>query len=250
MAFSDADARLASFLSSGRADFSFLPPRNSSYAVRGEFASGQAAPVNPSLLSLFEKRLKPSYHVGLTVCEAATLEASLRSQSEALSQSMCVLSGLLGFMRLQNFALVDSSLFNTLVTSLSKSLAHQATLCASHTAFLVLKRRQFYLSHLPVYFSDITSVLCLRLRQFVPTSCSPRLMSLACCRILRPFHLCGPNRPWWMLPRARLVLVLATPVPVILLLGSLRLAAIAESLALLLVARNVCGLTPLLLPLL
>ena len=169
-ALSDAGARLSSFLSSGRADFSFLPPRNSSYAVRSEFASGQAAPVNPSLLSLFEKQLKPSYHVGLTVCEAAALEASLRSQSEALSHSMWVLSGLLGFVRpysmwvlsgllgfvrLQNFAPADSSLFNTLVTSLSKSLAHQATLCASHTAFLVLKRRQFYLSHPPAYFSDV-----------------------------------------------------------------------------------------------
>ena len=50
-----------------------------SYAVRGEFASGQAAPVNPSLLSLFEKQLKPFYHVGLSVREAAALEASLRS---------------------------------------------------------------------------------------------------------------------------------------------------------------------------
>ena len=68
---------------------------------------------------------------------------------------MWVLSGLLGFVRLQNFAPADSSLFNTLVMSLSKSLAHQATLCACHTAFLVLKRRQFYLSHLPAYFSDV-----------------------------------------------------------------------------------------------
>ena len=55
---------LAAFLSSGRSDFSFLPPRNSSYAVRGDFASGQVVPVNPSLLLLFEKQLKPSHHVG------------------------------------------------------------------------------------------------------------------------------------------------------------------------------------------
>ena len=69
---------------------------------------------------------------------------------------MWVLSGLLGFFRLQNFVPADVSLFNTLVTSLSESLAHQASLCASHTTFLVLKRRQFYLSHLPAYFSDIS----------------------------------------------------------------------------------------------
>ena len=49
----------------------------------------------------------------------------------------------------------DSSLFHTLVTSLSKSLAHQALVSASHTAFIGLRRRQFYLSHLPAYFSEV-----------------------------------------------------------------------------------------------
>ena len=46
-------------------------------------------------------------------------------------------------------------LFNSLVTSLSKSLAHQANFTATHLAFLGLKRRQFFLSHLPSYFSDV-----------------------------------------------------------------------------------------------
>ena len=46
-------------------------------------------------------------------------------------------------------------LFNSLVTSLSKSLAHQANFTATHMAFLGLKRRQFFLSHLPSYFSDV-----------------------------------------------------------------------------------------------
>ena len=107
------------------------------------------------LFSLFERRLKPSRHVGLSIREAAAFEASLRSQLEALSQSMWVLSALLTFVCLQNFAPENSSLFNTLVTFLSKSLAHQASLTATHTAFLGLKRRQFYLSHLPSCFSDV-----------------------------------------------------------------------------------------------
>ena len=114
---------------------------------------GVAAPVNPSLLSPFERRFKPSNHVSIR--EAAAFEASLRLQSEALSHSMWVLSALLAFVRLQNFAPEDSSLFNTLVTSLSKSLAHQASLTATHTAFLGLKWRQFYLFHLPAYFSNV-----------------------------------------------------------------------------------------------
>ena len=178
MALAEADSRLASFLASGRSDFSFLPPWNSAYAVKGEFASGQAVPVNPSLLALYDRQLKPSYHVGLTVREAAALESSLRAQSEALSHAMWVLSGLLGFVRLQNFAPSDVTLFNTLVTSLSKSLAHQASLSASHTAFLVLKRRHFYLSHLPSYFLTLISSSCCPLRQSVRIFFLRRLMCL------------------------------------------------------------------------
>ena len=91
----------------------------------------------------------------MSIREAAALEASVHSQSETLSHSMWIFSGLLAFVLLQKFAPEDTSLFNTLVTSLSKSLAHQATLTASHTAFLALKRRQLYLSHLTAYFSDV-----------------------------------------------------------------------------------------------
>ena len=175
MALAEADSLLASFLSSVRSDFSFLPPRNSAYAVKGDFASGQAVPVNPSLLALYDRQLKPSYHVGLTVREAAALESSVRAQSEALSHAMWVLSGLLGFVRLQNFAPSDVTLFNTLATSLSKSLAHQASLSASHTAFLVLKRRYFYLSHLPAYFSDSNK----RAMLFAPAVCADFLFAEA-----------------------------------------------------------------------
>ena len=46
--------------------------------------------------------------------------------------------------------------FFTLVTSLSKSLAHQANLTVTHTAFLGLKRRQFFLLHLLSYFSKVS----------------------------------------------------------------------------------------------
>ena len=111
--------------------------------------------VYPSLLSLFKRLLKPSNHVRMSIREAAALEASLRSQSEALSHSMWVLSALLDFVRLQDFAPEDSSLFNTLVTSLSRSLAHQASLTVTHTAFVGLKRRSFYLSYLPAYFFEV-----------------------------------------------------------------------------------------------
>ena len=83
------------------------------------------------------------------------LEASSRALSESLSHAMWLLSGLMEFVRLQGFSPSEAPLFNTLVTSLSKCLAHQASISASHTAFIGLKRHQFYLSHLPAYFTDV-----------------------------------------------------------------------------------------------
>ena len=74
----------------------------------------------------------------------------------SLSHSMWLLSGLLAFVQLQGFQPADSTLFNTLMTALLKNLAHQALVSASLTAFVGLKRRQFYLSHLPAYFSEVS----------------------------------------------------------------------------------------------
>ena len=111
--------------------------------------------MNPSLLALFERPLQPMLLLGLTIREAVALEASFRAHSESLSHSMWLLFGLLAFVRLQGFQPADSPLFNTFITALSRSLAHHASVAASHTTFMGLKRRQFYLSHLPAYFSEV-----------------------------------------------------------------------------------------------
>ena len=154
-ALSEADSRLASLLASSRSESTLLPLHSAQYAVKGEHVLGYAVPVNPPLLAMFEHPLRPSLHLGLTVREAAVLEALSRSLLESLSRAMWLLSGLLGFVRLQGFFPSDAALFNTLVTSLSKCLAHHASLAASQTAFVGLKHRQFYLSHLPAYFLEV-----------------------------------------------------------------------------------------------
>ena len=106
-------------------------------------------------LSMFERPLRPSLQLGLSVREAVALEASCRSHSEALSFVVAAF-GIAGVCSVANAAL-----FNTLVTLLSKCLAHQASLSASQTAFIGLKCRQFYLSHLLAYFSDINKLAML-----------------------------------------------------------------------------------------
>ena len=77
---SEADARLASLLASGRPDSSLLPQRMSQYAVHEDFASS-AVPVNPSLLSMFEHSLRPSLQLGISLREAALMESSSRFHS-------------------------------------------------------------------------------------------------------------------------------------------------------------------------
>ena len=149
----EANSRLASLLTSGHPASSLLPQRLSQYTVHGDFSSSTAVPVSPSLLSMFECSLCP-LQLSVSLRETCVLQSASRFHSEALSHSMWILSALLAFVHLQGFSPADASLFNTLVTSLSKCLAHQASISASFTAFLGLKRREFYLSHLPAYFSE------------------------------------------------------------------------------------------------
>ena len=135
----DADSHMVSLLASGRSERLFLPPRHTSYAVRGEHASGKAVPVNKSLLAHFDKPLRPFLLVGLSVHDAMALEASFCTQSEALLYSLWVLSGLLGFVRLQGFTPADPAFFSQLVTALSKNLGHPAQVSASHTTYICHK---------------------------------------------------------------------------------------------------------------
>ena len=101
---SEADARLASLLASGRPDSSLLPQHLSQYAVHGDFASSAAVPVNPSLLSMFEHSLRPSLQLGISLREAVLMESSSRFHSEALSHSVAPVcsSGFLSSQRLRS----------------------------------------------------------------------------------------------------------------------------------------------------
>ena len=142
-ALSEADTRLVNFVTSGHGDFLLLSSRSPFDAfhwtllwrvqlwltLRLFLLSGA---LNPRIMWVF-------------------LSTRLR-RSRLLCAPSLRLSALLGFVRLQNFTSEDSALFNTIVTSLSKSLAHQANMTATHTAFLGLKSRQFYLPSSFLFF--------------------------------------------------------------------------------------------------
>ena len=69
----DADTRMAAFLSSGRSDRVFLPSCHLSYAMHGDHVGAKAVPVNESLLAHFERPLRPNLFVGLSVRDAMAL---------------------------------------------------------------------------------------------------------------------------------------------------------------------------------
>ena len=77
-----------------------------------------------------------------------------RSQSEALSHNMWVMSAMLCFLKNDGYSPSDLSLFSQFASSLSMSLAFQANATAFLTAFVGKKRRDFYISHLPSYFPE------------------------------------------------------------------------------------------------
>ena len=151
---SEADSRIVSLLASGRPESSLLPPRNAQYSVGGEASLGSAASVNPSLLAMFKRSLRPSPSrpYGPRGCTfRGFLSGSFRVPFSCdvapvkVSWVLCA----------SRVSLRRTLRYLTLVTSLSKCLAHQASTSTSHTAFVGLKRRHFYLSHLPAYFTDV-----------------------------------------------------------------------------------------------
>ena len=67
---------------------------------------------------------------------------------------MWLLLGLLAFVLLQGFSPDDTALFHSLVTSLSKCLAHQASVLCHTLCSLALNAVSF-ITHLPAYFSEV-----------------------------------------------------------------------------------------------
>ena len=200
------------------------------------------------LFSLFVNQLIPSFLFGLFVPAAAALEASILSWSAPVSHFVWVIFWVARFVRLKPFAPAASSLFLTLVPSLRRALSSGFPVCIPLSSF---QRRLFFLLLLHPCLPVWPSVRWLRLLQWVPPFASSKLMSLDSCWTFSPLffsvvggtvsssELLTKRSPWWLFPPARLVLVLAFSLPMVLLLGGIRLATVAVILVLRLVARAV-----------
>ena len=139
---------------SRRSVLGILSGRKSLYRVSGNPSGARAAVLNEEIEAHLDRKVPSHRLVGVTLADISALESSFKAQTEALSHSMWVLAGLLGMLRNDGYSPRDLPLFNQFVASLSMGMAFQANATCNGTAFSVLKRREYYNSHLPSYISE------------------------------------------------------------------------------------------------
>ena len=185
---SEADAHLASLSASGRPDSSLLLQRMSQYAVHGDFASSSAVPVNPSLLSMFERSLRSSLQLGISLREAALMESSSRFHSEALSffvAAFCA-SRFCSSPRLLSLILLS-------LLCLSAWLTRPLSLLLSLPSLVSSAVTSISPIFLHIFLRQI-SERCWLLLWFVPVLSLLSLMWLACWRTPRLLRRCALSR--------------------------------------------------------
>ena len=126
VALEDADNRLLSHVSSERFDTNMILATHTFYGVVDNPSRGKFLPLNDSFSTLFDKVPSFTRLLGVSLKEAEVLESSFRNMFEILSHSMWILSGVLAYVKSQGFVPRDPSLFDQLVSSLSKGMAQQA----------------------------------------------------------------------------------------------------------------------------
>ena len=125
-----------------------LPRNVLRYAVvdQPHFAAPQ--PVNPPFSRLAGATAVGSKRWGsVTFAEMERLERLFRTQLEAMSSSLWMMSGMLAMLKRDGFNPSTPGLFNTAISSVSASLAFQARAAASGSVFLRAKRRESLLAH-------------------------------------------------------------------------------------------------------
>ena len=125
-----------------------LPHKICRYAVADQPLFAAPQPLNPSFSRLAGASAVGSKHWGsVTFAEMERLKRLFRCQLEATSSSLWMMSGILAMLKRDGFNPSTPGLFNTAISSVSASLAFQASTAASGLVFLRSKRRESLLAH-------------------------------------------------------------------------------------------------------
>ena len=124
-----------------------LPHEIRRYAVADQPLFTAPLPVSPSFSRLAGVAAVGCKRWGsVTFAEMERLERFFRCQLEATSSSIWRMSGILAMLKRDGFNPSTPGLFDTAIASVSASLAFQARLAASGSAFLCSKRRESLLA--------------------------------------------------------------------------------------------------------
>ena len=151
----ESDEKLRKHILEGKFDSNLIPTRKPLYDVSGNPSRGRATLLNKSLEAHLERVPSLSRLLDINLREGAKLETALRNQMEALSHTMWVMSGFIGFLKRDGYTPSDKNLFDTMTYSLSAGLLDQAQVSSSLLNFVGLKRRQFFANLLPPYFAQV-----------------------------------------------------------------------------------------------
>ena len=154
LALQQADDKLARHVQSKMFDFNVVPFRKDFYSVKDLPSGGKELPINSSLEPYLSKYPSAYRQVGINWRDTCRLESALRGQAEAISHTMWMLSGLLGFIQRDGYVPSDKALFQQLTSSISIGLSDQVFSSACCANFMTLKRRQFVLANLPPSFPE------------------------------------------------------------------------------------------------
>ena len=125
-----------------------LPRKVRRYAVADQPHFAAPQPVNPSFSRLAGVMAVGSKRWGsVTFAEMERLERLFRTQLDATSSSLWMMSGILAMLKRDGFNPYTPGLFNTAISSVSASLAFQARTVASGSVFLRAKHRESLLAH-------------------------------------------------------------------------------------------------------
>ena len=125
-----------------------LPRKVRRYAVAYQPLFAAPQHLNPSFSRLAGATAVGSKRWGsVTFAEMERLERLFRTQLEAMSSSLWMMSGILAMLKRDGFNPSTPGLFNTAISSVSASFAFQACAAASGSVFLHAKCRESLLAH-------------------------------------------------------------------------------------------------------
>ena len=133
----------------GRKTSSALPTWGDVYRLSNLPEFHKAPKLNESFSRLLEKMLAASRSIALSLNETCKLERCLRGMIESQSFAPGALSAVFEFLHYSN-CVPDNPLFGHPVSSMTVAINLQAKASFSAATFLQHKRRETYVSHLPV----------------------------------------------------------------------------------------------------